>query len=132
MGKKLRVLMIGAHPDDCDISCGGTALKYIAAGHTVKFLSLCNGDRGHHEMTPEEIRVRRRGESLAVSKFAGLEYDVWEDSHDCMVEAPSPTASVWCATSASSPPTSSSATVPTTIMPITATPPFWYRMRPTC
>ncbi|MBQ3134605.1 MAG: PIG-L family deacetylase [Oscillospiraceae bacterium] len=87
MSKKLRVLMIGAHPDDCDISCGGTALKYIAAGHTVKFLSLCNGDRGHHEMSPEEIRVRRRGESLAVGKFAGLEYDVWEDSHDCMVEA---------------------------------------------
>ena len=87
MDKKLRVLMIGAHPDDCDLCCGGTALKYIQAGHTVKFLSLCNGDRGHHVLTPDQIRDRRRGESLAVAKFAGLEYDVWEDSHDCMLEA---------------------------------------------
>lgn len=81
--KQLKVMMIGAHPDDCDFLCGGLALKYSRAGHKVKFLSMCNGDGGHHVLSPEEIRIRRRKESLAVAKFAGIEYDVWDDSHDC-------------------------------------------------
>ena len=79
--------MIGAHPDDCDFRCGGLALKYARAGHKVKFLAMCNGDGGHHEMSAEEIAKRRRGESLAVAKFAGIEYDVWEDSSDCQLYA---------------------------------------------
>ena len=45
MAKK--VLMIGAHLDDCDFEGGGTALKYIEAGYEVRFLSLCNGSGGH-------------------------------------------------------------------------------------
>ena len=85
--KEIRAMMIGAHPDDCDFRAGGLALKYARAGHKVKFLSLCNGDGGHQTMGPEEIRVRRRKESLAVAEFAGIEYDVWEDSHDCELMA---------------------------------------------
>ncbi len=85
--KEIRAMMIGAHPDDNDFRCGGLALKYARAGHKVKFLSLCNGDGGHQTMGPEEIRVRRRKESLAVAEFAGIEYDVWEDSHDCELMA---------------------------------------------
>ena len=30
MNRTLRMLMIGAHPDDCDILAGGLALKYIS------------------------------------------------------------------------------------------------------
>lgn len=85
--KQIRAMMIGAHPDDCDFRCGGLALKYARAGHKVKFLAMCNGDGGHHELSPEEIAKRRRGESLAVAKFAGIEYDVWEDSSDCQLYA---------------------------------------------
>ena len=32
---KLRVIAIGAHPDDCDIQFGGTAAKLARAGHGV-------------------------------------------------------------------------------------------------
>ena len=42
----LRVIMIGAHPDDCDISGGGTAALFAQMGHKVKFVSLTNGDKG--------------------------------------------------------------------------------------
>ena len=81
--KQIRAMMIGAHPDDCDFRCGGLALKYVRAGHKVKFLAMVNGCGGHHEMTPEQTVKRRRQETLNVAKFAGIEYDVWEDSPDC-------------------------------------------------
>ena len=86
MDKKLKVLMIGAHPDDCDICGGGLAIKYVAAGHEVRFLSVCNGCGGHHEMKPKEIAERRYGESRAVAALLGITYDVW-DIPDCEVMA---------------------------------------------
>lgn len=85
--KQIRVMMIGAHPDDCDFRCGGLALKYARAGHKVKFLAMVNGCGGHHELTPEQVAKRRRQETLNVAKFAGIEYDVWEDSDDCLLYA---------------------------------------------
>ncbi len=85
MAKK--VLMIGAHLDDCDLEGGGTALKYIEAGYEVRFLSLCNGSGGHHEMKPAEIVARRKKESEAVMKLTGITYDVWSDVNDCEIMA---------------------------------------------
>ena len=35
----LRILVIGAHPDDADIDAGGTAALWASMGHQVKFLS---------------------------------------------------------------------------------------------
>ena len=65
--KQIRAMMIGAHPDDCDFCSGGLALKYARAGHKVKFLSMCNGNGGHHELSPDEIAKRRREETLKVA-----------------------------------------------------------------
>ena len=45
-GKKLSVLIIGAHPDDPD-KIGGCAYKWTQAGHTVTMVSFTNGDAGH-------------------------------------------------------------------------------------
>lgn len=82
-----KIMMIGAHPDDCDICCGGLALKYVQLGYKVKFLSLDNGCGGHQTMKPEEIAARRRKEVQEVAKMAGIEYDVWDDSADCELTA---------------------------------------------
>ena len=76
--KQLKVLMIGAHLDDNEWFGGGTALKYLDKGHSVQFLSLCNGCGGHHVNPPEVIAKRRYAEAQAVAKKAGLSYDVWE------------------------------------------------------
>ncbi|MBO5879477.1 MAG: PIG-L family deacetylase [Clostridia bacterium] len=84
--KKLKVLMIGAHPDDNDICGGGLALKYASAGHSVRFLSVCNGCGGHHVQKPADIAARRYKETQEVAKLAGIEYDVW-DIPDCEVIA---------------------------------------------
>ena len=73
----LRILIIGAHPDDADIGCGGLALKYVSLGHTVKFLSTTNGDTGHHEIGGIELARRRYAEAQASARVAGLaEYQV--------------------------------------------------------
>lgn len=78
MEKKLKILMIGAHPDDDDGCGGGTALKYVKRGHEVRFLSVSDGRCGHHEMSPEALIARRRAEADEVARIAGLQYDVWD------------------------------------------------------
>ena len=82
----MKILMIGAHQDDNEFRCGGIAHKYVKLGHEVKFLSMCNGNGGHHIMTPDETSARRYGESQAVAKLLGITYDVW-DIDDCTLMA---------------------------------------------
>lgn len=85
-GKKIRAMMIGAHPDDCDFRCGGLALRYAQAGHSVKFLAMVDGSGGHQTMAPADIARRRRAETQAVARLAGIDYEVW-DLTDCELTA---------------------------------------------
>ena len=68
----MRYLVIGAHPDDCDLLFGGTALKLIALGHEVMFVSVTDGRMGHHTMTPDETVARRTLEAQAAGRAFGL------------------------------------------------------------
>jgi N-acetylglucosamine malate deacetylase 1 len=43
---KLDILAIGVHPDDVELSCSGTLLKHIAAGHKIGLLDLTRGELG--------------------------------------------------------------------------------------
>jgi LmbE family N-acetylglucosaminyl deacetylase len=78
---KKRIIMIGAHPDDCDIKGGGTAILLAKAGHAVKFLSVTNGDAGHQSMKGEELAKRRFAETQEAGKRFGVAYDVL-NNHD--------------------------------------------------
>lgn len=84
--RKLKVLMIGAHPDDPDGCGGGTALRYVARGDEVRFLSVSDGSAGHFSMDPASLAARRRKESENVAALIGITYDVW-DVPDGEVEA---------------------------------------------
>ncbi len=77
----LNVVVIGAHPDDADIRAGGTAIKYAQAGHKVLFVSLTNGDAGHHEKGGGALARIRRAEAQEAGKRFGVEYIVL-DNHD--------------------------------------------------
>lgn len=77
----LRILVFGAHPDDCDIAAGGLAAMYAQAGHAVKFVSLTNGDKGHQEMGGGELAQRRWKETQEVARRLGITYEVL-DNHD--------------------------------------------------
>ena len=57
---KLDILAIGIHPDDIELSCGGTILKEIANGKKVGVLDLCEGElgtRGSAKLRLEEAAV---------------------------------------------------------------------------
>lgn len=71
----VRVIMFGAHPDDCEISAGGTAALFALKGHKVKFVSLTNGNKGHHLMEPGELAARRKKEMQEVARILDIEYD---------------------------------------------------------
>lgn len=86
MSKKLKILMIGAHLDDNDFRGGGVTLKYLSLGHEVRYLSVCNGSGGHHELSAPEIAARRRKEADAVADLIGITYDIW-DIEDCELVA---------------------------------------------
>lgn len=77
----LRVIVFGAHPDDCDIDVGGTAALWAQAGHQVQFVSVTNGDAGHQTMAGAALARRRRAEAEAAGKVLGVEYLVL-DNHD--------------------------------------------------
>lgn len=70
----LRVLILGAHPDDCDIRAGGVAAKYARAGHAVRMISLTNGAAGHHALGGAPLAWRRRQEAAAAGVCLGCEY----------------------------------------------------------
>jgi LmbE family N-acetylglucosaminyl deacetylase len=78
---KLRVIMIGAHPDDCDIKGGGTAALLASMGHAVKFVAVTNGDAGHQTMKGAALAKRRLAEAREAGKRFGVTYDVL-DNHD--------------------------------------------------
>ena len=77
----LRLLIIGAHPDDADYAAGGTAALYRQAGHVVHMVSLTNGDAGHHECPGPELARRRRAEAEAAGAVIGATYQLF-DIHD--------------------------------------------------
>jgi len=79
--RPLKIMMIGAHPDDCDIKSGGTAALFVEMGHQVKFLSVTNGDAGHMEEGGGMLAKRRYAETQEVAKRLGVLYDVL-DNHD--------------------------------------------------
>ncbi|CAM3819765.1 PIG-L deacetylase family protein [Aquirufa aurantiipilula] len=79
--RPLQIIMIGAHPDDCDIKSGGTAALFVAMGHHVKFVSVTNGDAGHQTEGGGMLAKRRIAETKEVARRLGVSYDVL-DNHD--------------------------------------------------
>ena len=77
----LRIIMIGAHPDDCDQDGGGTAILFAKLGHAVKFVSVTNGDAGHQSIGGGMLAKRRMEEAKEAGKRFGVEYEVL-DNHD--------------------------------------------------
>jgi LmbE family N-acetylglucosaminyl deacetylase len=74
--ERLRILIIGAHPDDADIKAGGTAVRWSTLGHVVRLVSLTNGQAGHHAMHGPTLARRRRAEAEAAAAVIGATYDV--------------------------------------------------------
>ena len=77
----MNIVCFGAHPDDGEFFAGGTAVKWARAGHRVLFVSLTNGDVGHHELTGAPLAARRKAEAEAAARIGGYACRVLEN-HD--------------------------------------------------
>jgi LmbE family N-acetylglucosaminyl deacetylase len=78
------VLAVFAHPDDCEISAGGTLAKWAAAGREVHLLVLTNGDRGSQDRSLDRAELARiRGEeTVAGARVMGMSSATVLDVHD--------------------------------------------------
>lgn len=85
--KDMRIMVIGAHPDDADLTCGCTAISFAKRGARVKFVSVTNGDKGHQTMSPPELARRRKKETEASAKRFGIEEYIVMGAPDCELEA---------------------------------------------
>jgi len=78
----LNIIILGAHPDDCEGDAGGLAALYAKMGHNVKFVSLTNGDAGHYAMGGGVLAKIRMAESQKAAKILGVKEYVVMDNHD--------------------------------------------------
>jgi len=75
--EKMNILAIGAHPDDIEIGCAGTLIKYGDRGHNVFLLVMTGGGEGGAETT-------RTGEQADSNKIMGVNHIFWggyKDTH---------------------------------------------------
>ena len=69
----LRILAIGAHPDDVEFCCAGTLVRCIQRGDQVTIAFACKGDSASMDRPPEEIVKIRSGEASAAARLLGAD-----------------------------------------------------------
>ncbi|MCF6332773.1 MAG: PIG-L family deacetylase [Draconibacterium sp.] len=67
--KRLKIVVVGAHPDDPETGCGGTMLLYAREGHEVVSTYLTRGEAGIHGESYEEAALTRSNESVEACKI---------------------------------------------------------------
>ena len=77
----INIILFGAHPDDCELTAGGTCALWVKAGYRVKLVAMTNGDAGHQEMQPGPLAERRLAEAKLSAERGGVECAVL-DHHD--------------------------------------------------
>ncbi len=77
----VRVLAVGAHPDDLEILCGGTLARLASEGHEVVMCHASRGDRGSFAHGSEEIAAVRLAEATTAAGLAGARVQAlgWSD-----------------------------------------------------
>lgn len=79
-GEKGTIMVVGAHPDDETLGCGGTIAKSVAEGYRVIVVLLTGGGRlfthaldMHTDPSPEEVKRLRRDETRSAAGILGVE-----------------------------------------------------------
>jgi N-acetylglucosamine malate deacetylase 1 len=70
----VRVLAVGAHPDDLEILCGGTLARFVQDGHEAVMCHATTGDMGSFVHSREEISTIRVEEALRAAGVIGAEH----------------------------------------------------------
>src|SRR5882672_7746834 len=78
----MRILAVGAHPDDVEFGCAAILIEEAKAGHTVKILVTSKGEAASAG-TPEE----RAEEARSAARIIGAEIDFLDLGGDCNIAA---------------------------------------------
>ena len=70
----MKVLAVGAHPDDIELLCAGTLAKYQRHGHEVALAIATNGEVGSSTHSKSEIAKIRRAEAEASAAVLSAEF----------------------------------------------------------
>jgi LmbE family N-acetylglucosaminyl deacetylase len=84
----MNILFVGAHPDDIEIYCGGTAAKYASSGHKIFFCIATNGNIGSETLSKEEIKKIRRGEAESAASFINAEIISLDIDDEFLIDTP--------------------------------------------
>jgi LmbE family N-acetylglucosaminyl deacetylase len=74
MSEVMRVLAVGAHPDDVEILCAGTLARYAQMGAHVTIVTVTNGEKGSYDRPPEEVAEMRKKECMASAAVIGADW----------------------------------------------------------
>lgn len=66
---KLDALFIGSHPDDIELTCGGTVCKFVKSGKKVGIIDLTKG-----ELSTRGNLAQRKKETEKATKVLGVEF----------------------------------------------------------
>jgi LmbE family N-acetylglucosaminyl deacetylase len=69
----LRILAIGAHPDDVEFCCAGTLARCIERGDQVTIAIACEGNSASMDLGPAEIVKIRRREAASAARLLGAD-----------------------------------------------------------
>lgn len=74
-----RVLCVSPHPDDCELSVGGTLASLVSKGKDVKLVVVSDGSLGtlDSSIPPEKLSEIRYGEQVEASKVLGIKEVLW-------------------------------------------------------
>ncbi len=69
-----RVLIVVAHPDDCDFGCAATTARWTDAGISVSYCIVTDGRAGGFDrsVSRERMAVIRREEQMAAARVVGV------------------------------------------------------------
>ncbi|ANH80881.1 hypothetical protein A8C56_07720 [Niabella ginsenosidivorans] len=72
----MNILSVAAHPDDTEILCAGTLIRYAREGHRVTIAAFTNGSMGDLVIKPEEMGAIRKKEAQAAADLIGAKL-IW-------------------------------------------------------
>ena len=69
-----RILVVVAHPDDCDFGCAGSTARWTSEGREVSYCIVTDGDAGgsDREASRADVALLRRREQTAAALAVGV------------------------------------------------------------
>ncbi len=72
----MNILAVGAHPDDIEVGCGGTLIKYSQRGHNIFLLLISKGELGGEA----EVRYKEQMKAAEIIGARGVFWGGFTDT----------------------------------------------------